>query len=117
MRSLLRQRSEFAGPSAAIGAPRRLFRNVGGRYGESTDQAHLYEFDYSHGVAVGDLNVDGFEDIMVANLGRPRVFLNQGDGSFQELLLDSLQIPSSFWVAPLLVDLDGDGLEPRRYVG
>lgn len=89
----------------------RLFRNVGGRYGESTDQAHLYEFDYSHGVAVGDLNIDGFEDIMVANLGRPRVFLNQGDGSFQELLLDSLQIPSSFWVAPLLVDLDDDGLE------
>ncbi|MDP1564526.1 MAG: CRTAC1 family protein [Pirellulaceae bacterium] len=88
-----------------------LFRNVNGRFQHVTHLASLYEFDYSHGVAVGDLNVDGFDDIFVANLGQARLFINQGDGSFLELSLDLLTANSSFWVAPLFVDLDGDGLE------
>ncbi len=89
----------------------RLFRNVAGRFQDVTKEASLFEFDYSHGVAVGDFNVDGFDDVAVANFGRPRVFINQGDGSFRELVVDFLDDHQSFWVAPLFVDLNGDGME------
>lgn len=89
----------------------QMFRNRGGQFQRITDQVFLSEFDYSHGVAVGDFNADGFEDVLVANLGQPRLFVNQGDGSLDELKLELLREKSSFWLGPLFVDLNGDGLE------
>jgi hypothetical protein len=59
-----------------------VYRNLGGRYADVTGQSFLAEFDYSHGCAVADVNADGFDDLLVANLGLCRLFLNQGDGTF-----------------------------------
>lgn len=88
-----------------------LFRNEGSRFSHITDKASVREFGYSHGVAIGDFNRDGFEDVLVANLGSPTLFRNQGDGTFESVNLVSALAPASFWLAPLMVDLDGDGFE------
>ena len=88
-----------------------LFRNCGGEFRNVTESARLFEFDYSHGVAVGDFNADGFADVLVANLGQPRLFVNQGDGTFLEWGVECFSEHQSFWTAPLFVDLNRDGLE------
>jgi len=88
-----------------------LFRNAGGTFQEVTEAARLFEFDYSHGCAIGDFNADGFDDLLVANLGQPRLFVNQGDGTFQERLVECFSERESFWTGPLFVDLNRDGLE------
>ena len=88
-----------------------LFRNIGGCFANVTDHSGLREFDYTHGVAVGDVNGDGFDDVLVANFGQASLFVNQGDGSLVELQIDALESNPSFWVAPLFVDLNSDGLE------
>lgn len=88
-----------------------LFRNLNGQFRDVTIAADLREFDYSHGCAVGDFNVDGFDDLLVANWGQPRLFVNQGDGTFAEVTVPRFGELQSFWTAPLFVDLDRDGLE------
>ncbi|MEZ6124216.1 MAG: FG-GAP-like repeat-containing protein [Planctomycetaceae bacterium] len=45
--------------------------------------AGVREHSYSQGIAVGDVNQDGFPDVYVANVGPNALFLNCGDGTFQ----------------------------------
>ncbi len=52
-----------------------LFTNV-------TEQAKLKSIGYGMGVATGDFNNDGYEDIFVANYKENQIFMNQGDGTF-----------------------------------
>lgn len=59
-----------------------LFRNAGGTFTNITDQAGVAEFGYTLGVAAGDVNQDGFSDLLVGNLGMNRLFINNGDGTF-----------------------------------
>lgn len=87
-----------------------LFRNQGGRFSNITLLARLEGFQYSHGCTVGDVNADGFEDLLVANYGQCDVYLNMGDGTFQQPAIPSLAAASQWWMVPLIADLDFDGL-------
>ena len=65
---------------------------------------------FGQGICVGDVNQDGFPDILVANIGRNGVYINQGDGTFQ---IDPKLINGSEerWTSSLgLADLNGDAL-------
>lgn len=65
-------------------ASNRLFRRAAsGRYEEVTGAAGLGGKGFHHGLAIGDVNSDGFPDVYVCNFGGPdEFFLNQGDGTF-----------------------------------
>jgi tetratricopeptide (TPR) repeat protein len=77
---------------------------------EVTAEARIVENSFSQGVAIGDWNQDGFQDAYVANIGRNRLFVNQGDGTFIDAT-DEAGIDSHLWTTSVLMgDLNGDGL-------
>ena len=89
----------------------RLFRNFDGQsFVDVATPAGIEERRYSQGIAVGDFDGDGFEDVYVTNVGPNSFFQNQGDGTFREIagflaMADNLWSSSAAWGD---VDRDGD---------
>ena len=94
-----------AGPSD------RLYRNrQGERLVDVTDLSGIQELSYSQGVAAGDFDCDGFQDVYVANLGRNCLYRNNGDGTFSDVT-ELAGIQQQAWtVSCAIADLNGDGL-------
>jgi hypothetical protein len=65
---------------------------------------------YGMGVAIGDVNNDGWPDIFLTEYGRVRLFLNNGDGkSFTEITAESGMDNVSWATSASFVDYDRDG--------
>jgi hypothetical protein len=64
----------------------------------------------SGGVAVADINSDGYLDFFVAHgtNGSGRLFLNRGDGTFEDITSSSGIVSSSKARGGLFIDLDGN---------
>jgi hypothetical protein len=100
-------------------ASNQLFRQLpDGRFVEVPNAGGLAGRGWHHGVAIGDINNDGFPDIYVCNYGGPdELFLNRGDGTFSDITAKAF--PSGFpgsaasrdnWsTAAAFFDYDGDG--------
>lgn len=89
----------------------QLFRQApGGGFVEVAAPSMTADRSYGQGVCAGDLNQDGFTDVLVANIGRNTVYINQGDGTFSEQV-DAIDLGGEHWTSSLAVgDLDGDQL-------
>lgn len=89
----------------------QLYRNRRGeRFEDVTTAAQASEFRYGQGVAVGDFNADGFPDLLVANVGRNTLLVNQGDGTFADVT-DQAGVGGHSWsTSAAMADLNGDGL-------
>src|SRR5208337_4277079 len=95
----------------------RLFRNNGdGTFTDVTEKAGLAGTGYDTGVAVGDYDNDGFEDLFVAGVYRNTLYHNNGDGTFTDvtekagLARPDKQFGPLWSVAAAWVDVDNDGL-------
>ncbi len=79
------------GPRGMKPARDSLFRNNGdGTFTDVTDSSGVGKVPpyYGYGVAMGDLDGDGWIDIFVANDSNPNyLFHNMGDGTFEEVAL------------------------------
>ena len=62
--------------------PNLVYRNLGTEFTRVDSLAHLEDTGYGQGLAVGDFNQDGFQDVLYTNLGRNHLFRNNGDGTF-----------------------------------
>ncbi|MDC0251616.1 FG-GAP-like repeat-containing protein, partial [bacterium] len=63
--------------------PNQLFANQHGeRFQSVSSQSQTAGTGYGQGVAVADINQDGFPDLVVANIGPNTIYLNNGDGTF-----------------------------------
>ncbi len=99
----------------------RLFRNLEGQhFVDVTSVARIDERDYSQGVAVGDFDNDGFDDVFITNVSAEDTLLqNQGDGTFLDV---SSRLPAQqkLWSSTAAwgdIDRDGDlDLYVCRYV-
>lgn len=93
-----------------------LFRNRGGeRFENVTASAGISEIGYSQGLAVGDIDADGWPDLFVANVAGNRLFHNNGDGTFTDIT-QSAGVGDNAWsTSAALADINGDGL-PDLYV-
>ena len=89
----------------------RLYRNLAGeRFTDITDRTQTGDLGYGQGVAVADINQDGFADLVVANIGPNRIFINQGDGTFSPLTLPAWDSDSQWTTSIACGDLSGDAL-------
>jgi hypothetical protein len=81
-----------------------------GTFEDATERAGLAGSFYSTGVAVGDYDNDGHEDLFVAGYGRNTLYHNNGDGTFTDVT-ESAGVAGSGWsTSAAWVDYDNDGL-------
>jgi hypothetical protein len=89
----------------------RLFRNdASGRFIDVTVAAGFgTEADYGMGVAVGDVNNDGYPDLFVVNVGQDRLYVNQRNGTFCDVTAAAVPKESSWGSSAAFFDFDRDG--------
>ena len=89
----------------------RLYhQKADGTFEDVTEKAGLEGAGYGMGVAVGDYDNDGFEDLYVTAYGGNKLYHNKGDGTFTDVT-EKAGVGGSGWSASAAwVDLDNDGL-------
>ncbi|MCO8124909.1 FG-GAP-like repeat-containing protein [Stieleria sp. TO1_6] len=98
-------------PPQQDSAANELFRNLGGRFQPVATLSRTADRGFGQGVAVGDLNEDGFPDLLVLNYGPNRMYLNNGDGTFRDVSDRMPQPLGDEWSSSAAIaDIDGDGL-------
>jgi len=88
----------------------RLFRqDEGGRFADVTEEAGVGDEGYGMGVAVGDIDNDGFVDLYVTNVGPDVLYRNTGEGRFRNAS-EALGVADGAWSASAtFCDFDADG--------
>jgi hypothetical protein len=91
----------------------KLMRNDGGIFHDATTEAGIFssEIGFGNGVSVGDLNNDNLPDIYIANdfWERDYLYLNKGDGTFSEELINRVNYCSTSSMGGDIADIDNDG--------
>ncbi len=89
----------------------KFYKNNGDQtFTDVSIEAGINNYSYSLGIAIGDLNQDGWEDIYVANDFAPHdsYFLNNGNGTFTESLKEYFPHCPYFAMGCDLVDINND---------
>lgn len=92
-------------------ASNRLYRNQGdGTFVDVTESAAVGDRGWGMGVAVADVDNNGFDDLYVTNYGPNRLYLNLGSGDFRERA-EASGVAGDAWSSSAAFgdyDLDGD---------
>lgn len=70
---------------------------------------------YTHGVAAGDIDNDGFPDLLFTGYGGLQLYENHGDGTFSETSAARNLVDDTWSVSAAIADVTGDGA-PDIYV-
>ena len=92
----------------------RLYRNDNGKFKDVTKEANIINnlLGFGLGLAIGDLNNDGWPDIIVGHdySEKDHMYLNQKDGTFIEVINETTNHISNFSMGNDLADINNDGL-------
>src|SRR6516162_7882138 len=97
-----------SGPDSKL--TNRLYKNLGkGKFKDATEGSGLGINGYNTGVAIGDVNNDGFPDVLVTQYGGVRLFLNDGQGHFLDVTRES-ELNNPYWgTSASFFDYNRDG--------
>jgi hypothetical protein len=102
-----------AGPLPESGKsrpPDRLYRqDEGGKFKDVTASSGLGDTGYGTGVAVGDIDNDGFVDLFVGNYGPDSLYRNRGNGKFENVTARAGITGNSWTASAAFCDYDADG--------
>jgi hypothetical protein len=88
----------------------RLYHQRADRtFEDVTEKAGLAGTGFSTGVAVGDYDNDGFDDLFVAGYGHSNLYHNNGDGTFTDVTSSAGVAGSGWATSAAWVDYDNDG--------
>jgi len=103
-----------SGPSDFYTSPTQLknalYRNNrDGTFSDVTDKAGVAARTFGMGVAVGDYNGDGWQDLYITSYGRNILFSNTGKGTFEDVT-DKAGVAAPGWsTCAVWFDFDKDG--------
>jgi len=80
-----------------------------GTFEDVTQKAGLQGSGYGMGVAVGDFDNDGLEDVYVTAYGGNRLYHNNGDGTFTDVTQKAAVAGGGWSTSAAWVDLNNDG--------
>jgi enediyne biosynthesis protein E4 len=90
----------------------KLYHNNGnGTFSEVTKQAGIVIEGYGLGLAIGDVNKDGYPDIYVSNdfMSNDLLYINQRDGTFKNEIAKYLSYQSKSSMGNDMADVNNDG--------
>ena len=92
----------------------KLYENIGNTFIDITEKSGIYssKVGYAHGISVGDINDDGWDDIYVSNdfFEYDYLYLNNGDKTFTENIKKATRHISHFSMGNDMADFNNDGL-------
>src|SRR5207253_6829913 len=96
------------GPNSSV--THRLFHQESdGRFWDVSAGSGLNVAGHGMGVAIGDVNNDGWPDVLITEYGGVRLFLNNGNRTFTEVTR-SAGLDTVHWATSAsFLDYDGDG--------
>ena len=87
-----------------------LYHNNGdGTFSDVTDRAGVGDIGWGMGVAIGDYDNDGFDDIYVTCLGPNHLLRNTGKGTFTDVTQSAGVADPRWSTGASFVDYDNDG--------
>ncbi|WP_390889045.1 FG-GAP-like repeat-containing protein [Rhodopirellula halodulae] len=91
-------------------SPNFLARNLGGHFSSVADRAGADDRGYSMGLTCGDINQDGFADLVVGNMQVNCLYVNQGDGTFERKDILGNWQDATYTTGLAIADVSGDQL-------
>ncbi len=91
----------------------KLYRNDNGKFVDVSEASGIYGsiIGFGLGVTVGDVNADNWLDIFISNdfFERDYLYINKGDGTFDEVLESSMRSISQASMGADMADINNDG--------
>ncbi len=88
----------------------QIFRNLRGtKFYDITTATGVIDHNFGQGVAIGDLDGDGFDEIYVANVGNNHLFRSNGDGTFNDITVESGLAGNEWSTSCAIADFNLDG--------
>jgi len=91
----------------------KLMRNDNGMFTDISEEANIQStvIGYGLGIAISDINLDGWPDIYIGNDFHENdyLYINQKDGTFKESINDEMKHTSRFTMGIDMADINNDG--------
>jgi hypothetical protein len=98
----------YGGPASK--SINRLYKNMpDGTFKDVTEGSGLGIAGFNTGVIIGDVNNDGWPDVLITQMGGVKLFLNNGNGTFRDITEES-GLKNPLWATSAnFFDYDRDG--------